>query len=604
MNVRTLWFGLIVCAIVATTARAADEIHFLRALNMNSNSIVRVGAPNDGMDVANKNYVDATSNALVNLPSMIMPGGEQAVLVDSSIALGYNSGVRSNSAEGSANIGWNSGTNSAAGEGSMNLGLNDEGYNAAMAPGSFNIGVNASGRNIADGWGSMNMGLNLAGYNYATHGALNAGLNWEGINMAADWGSMNMGYNDHATNLANASGTMNLGYNAGGANIATLPGALNAGVNLHGHNIAKEWAAMNIGMVQEGINSNNAYASMNLGYNYKGLNLIEYNDRIAANINAGYNYIATNIMTLRASGALNMGVVMLGGINIADYSAAMNIGQNEGGSNNASHSSAMNIGRNKYGVNVASAQAAMNIGFNESAVNKATGQGSMTIGYNNAGYRHVAAPGALIGGATAPGGSNIVIAAATGAWAVGHGVIVSHQYAYVFGTNLYSLRENSLVCQNLDVFGTISVGAAPVSAQDAATKAYVDDRANLSVYWFCTKTPNVTWKNNTDADDWNWEDYVVPLNGADHRSSGIVQIKLRIYGNSDDGSTMYVGVRNHTDNTYAITPAVTGLPHGGGWWETGWVEATLTSLKELRLSAYTSNSSKYYYIKRAMLLVR
>ncbi len=96
----------------------------------------------------------------------------------------------------------------------------------------------------------------------------------------------------------------------------------------------------------------------------------------------------------------------------------------------------------------------------------------------------------------------------------------------------------------------------------------------------------------------------MPLNGADHDPNGTVEIKLRVYGNSDNGSTMYVGVRNHTDATDAIAPAATGLPHGGGWWESGWTTVTYTTLKELRLSAYTSDGSKFYYIKRAMLLVR
>ena len=62
-------------ATIAGTARAADQVQFMRDVNMNSNTVVRVKLPTDGMDAANKAYVDAAG--LINLARIFTLGGAE-----------------------------------------------------------------------------------------------------------------------------------------------------------------------------------------------------------------------------------------------------------------------------------------------------------------------------------------------------------------------------------------------------------------------------------------------------------------------------------------------------------------------------------------------
>jgi hypothetical protein len=122
-------------------------------------------------------------------------------------------------------------------------------------------------------------------------------------------------------------------------------------------------------------------------------------------------------------------------------------------------------------------------------------------------------------------------------------------------------------------------------------------------YSICSGNPQSSWTNNTSASDWEWNWFATAVDGTDHSTNGVIDVKLRIYGQSDNGSDFYVGLRNHTVTNFAIAHAQTGLGDAG-WWETGWSTVTNTSLNEYRVSAYTANGANYYYIKRAWLLVR
>ncbi|NCC49764.1 MAG: hypothetical protein EOM20_00980 [Spartobacteria bacterium] len=131
-----------------------------------------------------------------------------------------------------------------------------------------------------------------------------------------------------------------------------------------------------------------------------------------------------------------------------------------------------------------------------------------------------------------------------------------------------------------------------------------DAEITLTVpYEICNSNISNDWKNNTSAEDWQWNQFAVAVNGTDHTADGVIDVKLRIYGQSDNGSSFYVGLRNETDATYPIAHAQTGLG-SAGWWDSAWTTVTNATLKEFRVSAYTANASDYYYIKRATLLVR
>lgn len=157
-----------------------------------------------------------------------------------------------------------------------------------------------------------------------------------------------------------------------------------------------------------------------------------------------------------------------------------------------------------------------------------------------------------------------------------------------------------------DVRNTSDVSGHTVKDALNTVKASINTLQQKTVipYWFCTMNTNSSWKNNTSGEDYEWEQFVVPVNPADHSTNDTVQIKLRIQGQSDDGTTMKVALRNHTDDTYPLAHQTTNLGTSLGWWESGWVELSASSLQEIRINAYTTDSTKYYYINRAMLLVR
>jgi len=122
-------------------------------------------------------------------------------------------------------------------------------------------------------------------------------------------------------------------------------------------------------------------------------------------------------------------------------------------------------------------------------------------------------------------------------------------------------------------------------------------------YEICNSNPSNNWNNNTSSADWQWNEFSVAVNGMDHTADGVIEVKLRIYGESDNGTNFFVGLRNETDTTYALAHTNTDLG-SAGWWDSNWATITNAALKEFRVSAYTGNSADYYYIKRATLLVR
>jgi hypothetical protein len=196
-----------------------------------------------------------------------------------------------------------------------------------------------------------------------------------------------------------------------------------------------------------GVRQNDDEGSVNIGYN-NGKN---YAGRGAANIGynaGGYNY--------SYYGAMNIGY--LGGAgctNNAQENGTINIGYNVG-RNIASDSGAINIGCNQGGLNDANGRGAINMGYiNGTAYNNAGGDGAMNIGYNGgSGLRLALGAGSMTAGYTVSGHTNRTDQPAEGSWAVGQNVRASHAFAYVFGKNMTSLREDSVMCKNLDVQGT------------------------------------------------------------------------------------------------------------------------------------------------------
>ena len=87
----------------------------------------------------------------------------------------------------------------------------------------------------------------------------------------------------------------------------------------------------------------------------------------------------------------------------------------------------------------------------------------------------------------------------------------------------------------------------------------------------------------------------------------MVSVKVRVFAFCDGATNLWVGVRNNTDSTYPIGHTQTaGLNNSTPqWWESGWTTVTnTTGIKELRVTSYTDESSKYYFIKKAVLLVK
>ena len=117
---------------------------------------------------------------------------------------------------------------------------------------------------------------------------------------------------------------------------------------------------------------------------------------------------------------------------------------------------------------------------------------------------------------------------------------------------------------------------------------------------------NIAWKNNTGGADFEWDTLNLGLNAFDHGTSGVVSIKVRVFASCDGAADLWVGVRNQTDSTYPIAHTqTTGLSSTPTWWESGWTTVTnTTGIKELRITAYTDNGAKYYFIKKAVLLVK
>ena len=118
---------------------------------------------------------------------------------------------------------------------------------------------------------------------------------------------------------------------------------------------------------------------------------------------------------------------------------------------------------------------------------------------------------------------------------------------------------------------------------------------------------NNAWRNNTGGADYEWDNLNLGLNAYDHGTSGVVSVKVRVFAFCDGATNLWVGVRNNTDSTYPIGHTQTaGLNNSTPqWWESGWTTVTnTTGIKELRVTSYTDESGKWYFIKKAVLLVK
>ncbi|HBA85213.1 MAG TPA: hypothetical protein DCZ95_14080, partial [Verrucomicrobia bacterium] len=163
------------------------------------------------------------------------------------------------------------------------------------------------------------------------------------------------------------------------------------------------------------------------------------------------------------------------------------------------------------------------------------------------------------------------------------------------GHSITNISTNSLVYTDGK-----SVQQKMTEADEALTMQTV------TPYWFGQFVETEAWKNNTIAEDYREVEFNLLFNGYDHSTNGIVEMKLRVYARGDSDTHMRVAIRNHTDNNYCFghnqttntyTPII--------WWESPWITVTnCTGPKELRVNAFTDDSSKYYFIFKTYVLVR
>ena len=200
----------------------------------------------------------------------------------------------------------------------------------------------------------------------------------------------------------------------------------------------------------------------------------------------------------------------------------------------------------------------------------------------------------------------------------------------VSGTQGTSI-DADLEVKGYSVFGTSGVGAAVVTqgvgnvyvagSVEVETNLYVDGtvtagilkgngsqvtgitNTGIDTIWFNRKNSSADWKNNTSASDWQPDEFLIGFCRDDYTTTGLVEIKLRLFGESNDGTNFYAGARNDTAGTWPIPHQQTSLG-AAAWWDSSWNTMTNSGISELRVTAYTANATDWYYIKRALLVVR
>lgn len=133
--------------------------------------------------------------------------------------------------------------------------------------------------------------------------------------------------------------------------------------------------------------------------------------------------------------------------------------------------------------------------------------------------------------------------------------------------------------------------------------------AGTDVAWNPHGSIQPSWRNNTTADDWQWFNYQVLINGLDYNPTGKVEIKVAVLARSDYEQSLRYTVRNQDTGAYGVWNAAQGAAGAsptatGTWFEGPWSDFIITAPNQLRLSCYTTDSTKWYCIYKAIIYVR
>jgi len=122
-------------------------------------------------------------------------------------------------------------------------------------------------------------------------------------------------------------------------------------------------------------------------------------------------------------------------------------------------------------------------------------------------------------------------------------------------------------------------------------------------------TSQPTWLNNTTAADFWWQRYRTFVNATDFHPTGRIQMKVCILARSDYEQDLRYTLRDANTNTFGNWNSPQGSAGASGtngsWFEGPWSDFQWTDgPHEIRLSVYTTDSSKYYYIYKAVIYIR
>ncbi len=148
---------------------------------------------------------------------------------------------------------------------------------------------------------------------------------------------------------------------------------------------------------------------------------------------------------------------------------------------------------------------------------------------------------------------------------------------------------------------------APVSVYPLGITRDTDNDASV----VCSP-PDATqpdWRNYTTATDWQWQVYRTFINAGDYSPSGKIQVKVIVLARSDYEQSLRFTIRDANTNTFGTWNSALGSAGASGtngsWFEGPWSDFQFTDAPhEFRLSCYTTNSSYYYCVYKALILIR
>jgi hypothetical protein len=114
------------------------------------------------------------------------------------------------------------------------------------------------------------------------------------------------------------------------------------------------------------------------------------------------------------------------------------------------------------------------------------------------------------------------------------------------------------------------------------------------------------WYNNSSAADWHWSKFRLEIDPFEIHPEGKLRLRLWIIFSSDNSGNFNFTWRENSTNKYGAWKTAEGgkTSDDGATIATDWENVTFeTGLREFRVSAYTSDTSKYYAIYKAVLYI-